>query len=175
MVTKTLFPIDLAAAKTSPPVTPLYSPHGYIIQPDGTTWTLLAKWTHGFVLALLYPDVAAAYTERALEYPESLDDVDVFAFQAFELDRAKELQCVRICPMRMAATGPSVDLPENGCTPEQREALRIVMYVALGHGHRDTITMVARDLTLRELMEVSELNAEDRLTELYGGTQDDAS
>ena len=173
MVTKTLFPIDLAAGRSKPTITPLYSPHGYIIQPDGTTWALFEKWTHGFVLALLYPEVAASYTERALEYPESIHEVDVFAFQAFELDKAQELQCVRICPMRVLSVGPSVDLPHNGCTPEQREALRIAMYVALGHGNNDTVTMVAKDMTLRELMEISEMNYEERTNELYGDGSDE--
>lgn len=169
---KPLFPIDLAAGKTKPPVTPLYSLHGYIIQPDGTTWALFEKWTHGFVLALLYPEVAAAYTDRALEYPDSIHEVDVFAFQAFEMDRARDLQCVRICSARLMSPGPSVDLPHDGCTPEQKEALRIVMYVALGHGHNDTVNMTSKDVTLRELMALSTLDDEARLNKLYGNGND---
>lgn len=171
MVTKTLFHIDRAAEKTNPPVTPIYSPHGYIIQPDGTTWALLKQWTHGFVLALLYPEVAAAYTERALEYPESLDDVDVFAFQAFELDKARELNCVRVCSARMM--GPtSVDLPFVGCTPEQKDALRIVLYAALGYSHTDFVSTQHRDMTVRYTMELAVLNDEQRLDALYGGGND---
>ncbi len=167
MVTKTLFPIDQAAEKTNPPTTPMYSPHGYIVQPDGTTWALFKQWTHGFVLALLYPEVAAAYTERALEYPESLSEVDVFAFQAFELDKARELNCVRVCPTRMASP-PSVDLPFNGCTPEQKEALRIVLYVALGYSHTDFINTQHRDMTVRYTMELAEMTEDQRLTALFG-------
>ena len=69
----------------------LRSEYGYVIQPDGTIWSLTCKWTHGVILALLYPLEAIKYG-----YGVPDRDANVFHFQKFETRASCHLNCVRV-------------------------------------------------------------------------------
>lgn len=148
---------------TKPPTKPMYSPHGYIITPDGTTYTLLKQWFHGVVIACLYPEALKEFrldqredgdgnpiegTGTELVMPATVDEINVFDFQKFEHTVHRRFDLVRICPTRLL--GPtSVDLPHNKpCTPEQMTALRLVMQGALSLRLKTEVSTDHSDMTL---------------------------
>lgn len=166
---KTTIGIDEVTLRTAPPDVPMHSPYGYIITPSGVTFALMKQWTHGLILALLYPDAANEYNKTAelpFEWPESRDDIDVMAFQRFELTCAKDLHCIRICASRLLSP-TSVDLPVGACTPEQIEAMRLALRKGLGMKDADTVSMDHFDTTVKRLFETPHLDAEARLEVNY--------
>ena len=148
---------------------PVFSPHGYVVTKNGTTYALLYQWYHGVVIAMLHPellpttlvDYDSEYVEdtlvrklgtgRYLTMPEDRDDINVFDFQKFEGEVHSKLGLIRICPSRMMGP-PSVDLPEEACTPEQQEALRLIMTKALGYKSSQEIAMNHRDTSLKKCL-----------------------
>lgn len=70
---------------------PIYSPYGYVIVEDGSVYSLTQKWTHGVILACLYPEEA-----EADGYPPPDEDFNVFTYQRFELDNHTRFPIVRI-------------------------------------------------------------------------------
>ncbi len=54
---------------------PSYSPHGYTVMEDGTIYTLTKQWTHGTLLAILFPDMAK---KAGYEPPD--EDFNVFKY-----------------------------------------------------------------------------------------------
>lgn len=148
--------IERAAIKTPFDVIPTYSQFGYIIDEKGDVYTLTSKFLHGFVLALLYPQALEEFrkTEMGIELGDrlvtdhlaSIQDVDVFAFQAFELQWHGQLPAIRVCGMRVMSGHPSVDLPEK-CTVAQTTALRHV-FRALNATSNTTVEMDVRDTTV---------------------------
>lgn len=157
--------IERAAEMSKPPQKPIYSPFGYVIQPDGTTYALVQRWTHGLILALLYPELAAKFTERELDLDVSLGDVNVFAFQAFELAHHGEMPVIRICDGRMAGP-PSIDLPPNACTPEQKEALRLALDV-LCYDSRTEINTDMLDMPVSKLQPLLDMTKAERMAHLF--------
>lgn len=161
--------IEQVTEITKPPIKPMYSPHGYVIAADGTTYTLLHRWYHGVVLALLFPDMLKEFrvdmqdddnldpipgTGRPLVMPEDREEINVFDFQKFEFAYHGKMPVIRICPDRRTGN-PSVDLPEK-CTPEQREALRLVMIESCGYSLTTKVSTDHRDMTLRDCMKFAE-------------------
>ena len=155
----------IAKAGEEPP----YSPWGYIVTTDGTAYALTRQYWHGAVLALLFPELLAAYRVEEdwnddddwndnasykgapLLMPDEPDDLNVFEFQQFEFSLHGKLDVIRICPTRM--TGPcSIDLPENGCTVPQREMLRVVLTKVLGLSLNDEVATDHRDMTVRQCL-----------------------
>lgn len=154
---------------TNVPTVPLYSPHGYVITQDGTTYTLLHRWYHGVVLALLFPELLAEFhvgqdtdedfkpipgTGKPLVMPDQREDINVFDFQKFEMALHGRMPVIRICPDRHTGN-PSVDLPEK-CTEAQREALRLVMIESCGYSLSTMVATDHRDMTLRDCLRFAE-------------------
>lgn len=140
--------IEQVTSITRAPQEPHYSTHGYLITQDGTIYTLLRKWWHGAVLALLYPSEAAA---AGYTLPDDPNDLNVFEFQRFELDNHDRFPVIRICPGRMM--GPmSVDRGCGIATPEQVEAVRLVIKV-LGMSASDTVAADSRDMPVRKMID----------------------
>lgn len=159
----------------------MFSMHGYIIQPDGTVYTLLHRWHHGLVLAFLYPEVLKNFKREpknlfydeqgepiedsvqrdTLNIPKYVELVNVYDFQDFELSEYKNTQAIRICPGRIM--GPtSVDLPPVPCTPKQCEALKNVTRGALSMHMGSEVSMDHRDTTLADLLKQAPLTEEER-------------
>ena len=153
----------------------MYSPHGYVIKDDGKVYTLLRQWWHGAVMAMLYPDHLKEFrldaededgnvipgTGTVLEIPETPDDLNVFDFQKFEHAYHSKLPVVRICPTRMMSP-PSVDLPEDGCTPVQAEALRVVLVEILGMDLRDEVAMDHSDVPVKLCCDLARIGRDAR-------------
>lgn len=147
--------IDRAAIKTPFDVIPTYSPFGYVIDEKGDVYSLTARFMHGFVLSLLYPQALEEFlkTERGLEIKDrldvtdikSIDDVDVFAYQQFELDSHGKLPAIRVCAARMLSC-PTVDLPEK-CTVPQVTALRHV-FRAMGATSNTLLETDLKEITV---------------------------
>ena len=163
--------LERVAEATKPPTTPMYSPHGYIITPDGTTYTLLKQWFHGVVIACLFPEELAQFrldpqededrnpipgTGTELVIPDTVDEINVFDFQKFEHAVHRKLDLVRICPTR--ALGPSsVDLPhKKPCTPEQMAALRLVMQGSLSFRLKTIVATDHSDMSLENCYRCAE-------------------
>jgi hypothetical protein len=73
---------------------PIYSLHGYIVDTEGIVYSLLQRYCHGVVCAILFPELAASQgVPVPLEPPE---DLDVMMYQDFELKNHDELPVVRI-------------------------------------------------------------------------------
>ncbi len=70
---------------------PSYSPYGYTIMEDGTIYSLTKQWTHGVLLAILFPEIAK---EAGFEQPN--EEYNVFKYQRFELDNHDKLPVVRV-------------------------------------------------------------------------------
>ena len=78
-----------------------YSPFGYVIASDGTTYSLVYRWYHGVICACLFPEVAKA---AGYEHPVTPHQYnDVFAYQRFELDNNSKMDVIRIAVSSMMA------------------------------------------------------------------------
>lgn len=140
--------IEQVTTITKAPELPPYSMHGYLITPDGTIYTLLRKWWHGAVLALLYPEEAAA---AGYKLPDDPDELNVFEFQRFELDNHDRFPVIRICPGRVM--GPtSFDRGSEVSTPEQVEAVRLIIKV-LGLSGNDIVAADHCDMPVRKMID----------------------
>lgn len=128
---------------------PPYTPYGYLVGEDGKTYALTDRWFHGVILAVLYPELAA---EKNFPPPaEPRDEVDVFAYQRFELDNSKDLPVIRVA---VSSVTNSV-LVSKGSFPasdEQIEALQRIFRV-LGLKAGDTLTGDDDDPTVAEFIE----------------------
>ena len=124
---------------------PIYTPYGYIIGPDGTIYSLTQKYCHGVVLALLLPDLAK---EHGYESPE--EDFDVYEYQRFELDHARDTKYIRVALSLFGQFNLSKnkDIP---ATPEQVVAVSKVLKVA-GLRLNDTVQTDLQETTARDMM-----------------------
>jgi hypothetical protein len=170
--------IDRVAVPTGPDEEPIYSSYGHIIAADGTCYALNGQWYHGIVLALLKPELLAAYTLEdpkpvhdaagvyvgttdKLTIPEDRDGIDVFAFQAFEIAHNGKHDLVRFCPSRVMSP-PSVDLPYDACTPQQLETLRQLLIKTMDMRLRDTVAMTHKDVTVATCLKLAAMDRESR-------------
>ncbi len=149
--------IERATIKTACDVIPTYSQYGYVIHENGDVYTLTSKFLHDFVLACVYPQAFEEFrkSERGLLLGEdrldvqglkSVHDIDVFAFQAFELEWNGLLPAIRVCGLRVMSGHPSVDLPKK-CTTPQVTALRHV-FRALGATSSTVVEDGAKETTV---------------------------
>lgn len=148
--------IERATIKTACDVIPTYSQYGYVIHENGDVYALTSKFLHGFVLACLYPQAfdefrkseqGAAFGDRLdVQGLKSVQDIDVFAFQAFELEWNGQLPAIRVCGLRVMSGHPSVDLPKK-CTTPQVTALRHV-FRALGVTSSTVVEDGAKETTV---------------------------
>ncbi len=160
--------LDRATLLSKPPAKPNYTPHGYLIQPDGSTYALCAKWWHGVGLALLYPDTLKSYIGKHEDEAESLtldcgfDDVDAFAFQRYEFAAAPTLPVIRIANTRVMSDHVCVDLPRMACPSEQTGALMLLLYGTLGLSAHDMVETDLRETPIKDLLVAATRNSEDR-------------
>lgn len=130
-------------------VEPLYSPYGYVIGPDGMIYTLLRKWLHGVILAILYPKVAK---KAGFKRPVSpIDDNDVFAYQRFELDNHYEFPVIRVT--FGVITPINVSKGRGPASAEQLTALAKVFKIQ-GLNGRSTISTDLRQMTVLQCYEL---------------------
>lgn len=99
---------------------PLYSPYGYVIEENGLIHTLTKRYTHGVILALLYPKEA-----KEAGYDEVDEDYNVFTYQRFELDNHKRFPIVRVAMGMMFAFNVSKGIA--AATAEQLSALTKIL------------------------------------------------
>ena len=101
------------------------STYGYLIVPDGTIYSLSCRWTHGFLLACLFPDFAESKGFKKEDIPEDVDDINVFHYQRFELDNCTELPVVRIA--RGLSYSFNISKGSEPATQEQITAVSAIM------------------------------------------------
>lgn len=143
-----LITMEEVAHTTKPPEEPPCSPWGYVVTQDGTIYSLNVQWTHGVILAMLFPDLAK---EKGYAPPDR--DYNVFKYQHFELDNQDEFPVVRICASRIMGTCPtSMNKGRAACTPEQLAAVR-QCFKALGLRARDKINTDFADMTVPKALE----------------------
>jgi hypothetical protein len=126
-----------------------YSPWGYVIDKDASVYALTEKWTHGIVVALLYPQVAE---KAGYEHPQREEgDLDVFRYQSFEHDCAHDLPVIRIA-LSMATGSTIVSTGALAPSEEQIQAL-VATLAAMGLKGKDTLTGEDGDPTVAEFVE----------------------
>jgi hypothetical protein len=134
------------------------SPWGYVIAADGTVYALTHQYYHGVVAAILLPEEAAkrGYAAPCHECDCAEEDenggyyVNVFHYQAFELNNGRNLPLIRIS-MAGYTGGFNVSSPAKGATPEAVEALRRVA-LACGRGPRSEIHTEFGDMTVTKAL-----------------------
>ena len=94
-----------------------FSPYGYLISEDGMIYSLTEQYTHGTLLAILFPEIAK---DKGYEAPTR--DFCVFEYQRFELDNQDLFPIIRIS---IAYCGGMLNISkgENPITDEQRASL----------------------------------------------------
>lgn len=128
---------------------PTYTPYGYVVGADGTIYALTDRFYHGVIVAVLYPELAAAQQVPAPASPR--EDVDVFAYQRFEHDNSHDLPILRVAVSALTST----ILVSKGAVPatdEQIDAMQRI-FRALGKTARDTLTGEEDDPTVGEYIE----------------------
>lgn len=133
-----------------------YSPYGYVVAEDGTLYSLTERWTHGIVLALLYPQQALA---AGYEPPVREDgDLDVFRYQGFDLDHGSTFRVIRIAASQLT---DSVSVSRGDLPPSLSQVEAVAKaFAAMGLRAKDTLTGETDDLTVAEFLE--ELRQEAR-------------
>lgn len=126
---------------------PLYSPHGYVISSDGTIHTLLKKWSHGIVLAALYPHLIE---ELNLEIPESFDDIFDYQRVGFDIQAHESVDVIQIS-WSMLSGLVSIWKSDAACPPAQVEAVRKVMK-ELGVGLNEEVNTNTKDMTVSKML-----------------------
>lgn len=86
--------LERVTIKTEPGGVPPYSMFGYVIDKEGTIYTLQYRYYHGIVCALLYPDLARTHEAGVPIEPRT--ENSVLAFQRFEHDNQNNMQVIRI-------------------------------------------------------------------------------
>lgn len=128
---------------------PAYTPYGYIVGEDGKIYALTCQSYHGVVLAVLYPELAAAkgYVPPA----GSHDYVDVFKYQRFELDHSKDLPVIRVAISRVSES-INVSKGPIPATDEQIDAMQRI-FRTLGRKATDTLTGHDDDISVARFIE----------------------
>ena len=129
---------------------PSYSPHGYTVMEDGTIYTLTKQWTHGTLLAILFPDMAK---KAGYEPPD--EDFNVFKYQRFELDNHDNFPVIRV------AFGMISDFAiSKGRAPATKEqiAAMVKIFKEMGRKMHETVQT-----------DIGEMSAKDFLDQLRKG------
>jgi hypothetical protein len=141
--------IERIAMVTAPGGEVPYSPYGYVIQPDGTVYTLIHQYYHGIILACLYPKEAGAAGYAVPEEPR--EDLSVFKYQRFELDNSPALGAVRIAISQMIDS-LFFSKGNKPATDEQCTAVAACLR-ALGKRARDKIETEKGERTISQILE----------------------
>ena len=116
----------------------VFSPYGYVITSDGTIYSLVSKYFHGVVLAMIFPELAAK-----CGYGPPPEDPDVYHYQRFELDNSRDLDAIRVA---FGLLHPIlVSRGKKAATEAQVEGLRSV-FKAKGIALRDMVMTDSRDM-----------------------------
>ena len=144
-----------------------YSQYGYMITKDGTVYSLLHYATHGLVLSLLQPEEYKAWytkvstdvtTEPMLRssvpealWPETIDEVNKYFYQDFEMSVGNNLPVIRIAGFRMTGS-PSVDKGCGAVTSEQIASVRHV-FKACGFDRTTIVETNRREMPVDKMWE----------------------
>ena len=132
---------------------PAYSPYGYVITEDGTIYSLTRQYTHGVILAMLYPEEAAE-----AGYDPVDEDYNVFEYQAFELDNHERFPVVRIALGMMYSFNVSKgDMP---ATEAQINAVTKILKCQ-DKSLNDTCQTDTAEMTVRKMLELLRLSGDD--------------
>lgn len=126
--------------------TPLFTPYGYVITHDGMIYSLIQKWCHGVVLALIFPELAKQHG-----YEPPTEDFNVFTYQRFELDHSRETTAIRIS---IGVTNGQLNISKDEnkkATAKQRHALSLI-FKAQGLSVNDKVQSDLNETTVRTLL-----------------------
>lgn len=152
-----------------------YSGAGYVLTADGRTHVLLRRHWHGVVLALLFPEALARFrfdgergddksflpdVGKQITLPDTVGEVNTMYFQQFELRMSRELNTIRVCPMRLVGA-PSIDLPRCAATTLQITALITVMNL-MGLKPTSEVETDLRTVTRNRLLQWAAVDIEER-------------
>lgn len=141
---------------------PALGPYGCVITADGTTYTLTEQHTHGMLLALIFPDQAAA-----AGYAPPDTDSSVHHYQYFELDNKRTLPAVRIATGGLL-NNVNVSKSDAPATDAQIQAASAYL-MRYGVKLNDKIHLDCGEVTLRKALKFLSMSDEDILTARYGG------
>ena len=126
-----------------------YSPYGFIIDAQACVHTLLYRWRHGVITALLYPQLAE---EKGFGVPVgAAREIDVFHYQNFEHEVANDLPIIRIATSAMLG-GIYLSKGQLPASDAQIESVRLAL-AASGLTGSDTLTGEEGDLTVAQVLQ----------------------
>lgn len=132
---------------------PFYSPFGYVVAEDATIYSLTQQWTHGVILALLYPDIAE---EQRIGIPG--DDFDVFAYQRFELDNHERFPVIRVAFGMVSDF--AISKGKGPATEKQCQAMAKILRMQ-DKGLNDKVQTDLREVTVRSALKWLRTGADD--------------
>lgn len=131
-----------------PGTDPTPSQYGYVIDKDGRIYSMVYRFTHGVILALLYPELAEKHGMSAPVGP--VDELDVRAYQGFEHDVSHELPNIRIAHSFLSG-GVYISKGKFPATNAQIDSVRRAL-LACGYSLRDTLTGEEGDQTIGQFL-----------------------
>ena len=141
--------LERIVVTAEPGTDPTPSAYGFVIDKDGRMHSLIYRWTHGVVVALLYPEVAEKNGVPAPAGP--IDELDVFAYQRFEHDVSHDLPIIRVATSQLT-NFVGVSKGSFALTNTQIDSVRRALK-ALNRGLRDTLSGEDEDSTVAELLD----------------------
>jgi hypothetical protein len=158
--------IERMTAVVEPGTDPTPSQYGYVIDKDGRIYSMVYRFTHGVILALLHPDVAE---KQGVEAPVGpIDELDVRAYQNFEHDVSRDLPNIRIAHSFLSG-GVYISKGKFPATNVQIDSVRRAL-LASGYSLRDTLTGEEGDQTIGQFLNVLR---EERAREMDFGPEGD--
>jgi hypothetical protein len=141
--------LDDLVVTTEPGNDPTPSPYGYVIDADGRIHSMMNRYTHGVIIAVLYPDVAA---KHGIPAPTGRPkDLDLRAYQNFEHEVSNELPILRIAGS-MLGDFIMVSDSRHAATNVQIDSVRRALK-ASDRDLRDTLTGEEGDQTVGEFLD----------------------
>jgi hypothetical protein len=144
-----LISIERIAVIGEPGADPTPSPYGFVIDKDGRIYSQLKRYTHGVIIALLYPELAVKHNTPAPAGP--VDELNLRFYQDFEHEVSSELPIVRIA-LSYFDDFIVVSKGKGALTNVQIDSVRRSLK-ACNRGLRDTLTGEEGDMTVGQFLD----------------------
>jgi hypothetical protein len=146
---ESLIPIERIAVIGEPGADPTPSPYGFVIDKDGRIYSQLKRYTHGVIIALLYPELAAKHKTPAPA--GAVDELNLRFYQDFEHEVSHDVPIVRIA-LSYFDDFIAVSKGKEALTSVQIDSVRRALK-SCNRGLRDTLTGEEGDMTVGQFLD----------------------
>lgn len=130
---------------------PVSTMNGYVVSEDGTIHSLLQQWSHGIVLAALFPELLKTLVIEEDDLPRYIDDVFRYQRIGFDLEKLPEVNVIQVS-FSMLSSLVSFNKTGDIATPQQITAVaKIAKQFVLKQN--DTVNTTGGDMNLRKMMQ----------------------